>query len=71
MHLTLKKEATRPAGANILQQQAKFDDFLEEFNNERPHEALEMKCPAEIYYRFSHDPIKASPSRTIRSTTGP
>ena len=41
MHLTLKKEATRPAGANLLQQQAKFDAFLEEFNNERPHEALE------------------------------
>jgi len=40
MHLTLKKEATRPAGANLLQQQAKFDAFLQEFNNERPHEAL-------------------------------
>ena len=49
MHLTLKKEATRPAGANTLQQQAKFDHFLDEFNNERPHEALEMRCPAEIY----------------------
>jgi len=49
MHLTLKKEATRPAGANLLQQQAKFDAFLEEFNNERPHEALAMKCPAEVY----------------------
>ena len=49
MHLTLKKEATRPAGANLLQQQAKFDAFIEEFNNERPHEALDMKCPAELY----------------------
>jgi transposase InsO family protein len=49
MHLTLKKEATRPAGANILQQQGRFDAFIEEFNNERPHEALDMKCPAEIY----------------------
>jgi transposase InsO family protein len=49
MHLTLKKEATRPAGANIFQQQAKFDSFIEEFNNERPHEALDMKCPAEVY----------------------
>ena len=49
MHLTLKKEATRPAGANILQQQAKFDAFIEEFNGERPHEALDMKCPAEVY----------------------
>ncbi len=49
MHLTLKKEATRPAGANILQQQAKFDDFVEEFNRERPHEGLNMQCPAEVY----------------------
>ena len=48
MHLTLKQEATRPAGANLLQQQAKFDDFIEGFNNERPHEALDMKCPAEV-----------------------
>jgi transposase InsO family protein len=49
MHLTLKKEATRPAAENILQQQAKFDVFIDEFNNERPHEALQMKCPAELY----------------------
>jgi len=38
MHLTLKKEATRPAGTNIFQQQATFDAFVDEFNNERPHE---------------------------------
>jgi len=49
MHLTLKKEATRPAGANILQQQATFDAFVEEFNSERPHEALDMRFPAEVY----------------------
>ena len=49
MHLTLKKETTKPAGANFLQQQAKFDDFIEVFNTERPHEALAMKCPAELY----------------------
>src|SRR5436189_5119193 len=49
MHLTLKTETTRPAGMNSLQQQSKFDDFLEEFNNERPHQALDMKCPAEVY----------------------
>jgi len=49
MHLTLKKEATKPAAANFLQQQARFDKFIEVFNNERPHEALDMKCPAEVY----------------------
>ncbi len=49
MHLTLKKEATKPAAANFLQQQARFDKFMDVFNNERPHEALDMKCPAEVY----------------------
>jgi hypothetical protein len=49
MDLTLKQEVTRPAGANILQQRAKFDDFVEEFNQQRPHEALDVKCPAEFY----------------------
>jgi putative transposase len=48
MHLTLKKETTKPAGLNFLQQQARFDDFIEIFNNERPHEALDMKCPVEV-----------------------
>jgi len=36
MHLTLKQEATRPPDMNFLQQQARFDDFLCEFNAERP-----------------------------------
>jgi transposase InsO family protein len=49
MHLTLKKEATRPPGLNILQQQARFDDFVHEFNTERPLQAIAMKCPAELY----------------------
>jgi len=49
MHLTLKKETTKPAGMNSLQQQARFDAFIEEFNTERPHEALGMKRPADVY----------------------
>src|SRR5262250_3551952 len=49
MHLTLKLETTKPAGRNFLQQQAKFDDFIECYNNERPHQALNMRYPAERY----------------------
>jgi len=49
MHLTLKKEATKPAAKNFLQQQAKFDRFIQEFNHDRPHQALDMKYPGEIY----------------------
>ena len=49
MHLTLKQETTRPPSMNSLQQQARFDAFVAEFNTERPHEALAMKTPAERY----------------------
>ena len=49
MHLTLKKETTKPAAQNFLQQQAKFDDFIDYYNDERPHQALDMKYPAELY----------------------
>src|SRR5271165_5922770 len=49
MHLTLKKEATKPAAQNFLQQQARFDDFIDCYNRERPHQALDMKYPAELY----------------------
>jgi transposase InsO family protein len=42
MHLTLKREATRPPAMNSLQQQAKFDAFVQEFNTERPHQAIAM-----------------------------
>ena len=49
MHLTLKQEATRPPGMNSLQQQARFEAFVREFNTERPHEALAMQTPAAVY----------------------
>jgi len=34
---------------NSLQQQARFDDFVIEFNAERPHQALGMQRPADLY----------------------
>jgi putative transposase len=49
MHLTLKLETTKPAANNFLQQQAKFDDFIDCYNNERPHQALDMQCPVQRY----------------------
>jgi putative transposase len=51
MHLTLKKEATKPAAANVLQQQARFDAFVAQYNHERPHQALAMHVPATVYTR--------------------
>lgn len=49
MHLTLKRETTKPPAGTILQQQEKFDDFMDIYNNERPHESIGMKYPSEIY----------------------
>jgi putative transposase len=55
MHLTLKREATKPASANVLQQQARFDTFVAQYNRDRPHQALNMKVPAEVYGRSTRD----------------
>lgn len=49
MHKTLKDEATRPPAANHCAQQKKFNRFLREFNDERPHEALDMETPASVH----------------------
>jgi transposase InsO family protein len=49
MHLTLKNETTRPPAGSLAAQQRKFNIFVEEFNNERPHEALDQQTPASCY----------------------
>jgi putative transposase len=41
----------KPAAANVLQQQARFDDFITCYNQERPHQGLGMKVPADLYTR--------------------
>ena len=53
MHRTLKQEATIPPASSLRAQQRKFDRFREEFNRERPHEALGMKRPGELYQSSS------------------
>jgi hypothetical protein len=40
--------STRPAAGNLRAQQRKFNRFREEFNTERPHEALDMRMPAQL-----------------------
>jgi len=49
MHRTLKAETTRPPAGNCRAQQRKFNRFRQEFNHERPHEALDMQTPASRY----------------------
>ncbi len=51
MHRTLKAEATQPPAFSFLQQQEKFYEFMQEYNFERPHQALAMKCPGDLYQK--------------------
>ena len=70
MHLTLKKETTRPAGTNSLQQQVRFDRFIDVFNNQRPHQAINMKCPGDFFNRQG-DATSASQTWSTHSMTRP
>ena len=47
MHKTLKAEATQPAKGNLSAQQRRFNEYLGEFNEIRPHEALGMDKPVQ------------------------
>jgi len=49
MHRTLKQETVLPPARNLNKQQKRFNAFCNEFNNDRPHEGLGMKPPAEAY----------------------
>jgi hypothetical protein len=49
MHRTLKAATTLAPGSSLNKQQILFDDFQQEYNHERPHQALGGKTPGEIY----------------------
>lgn len=51
MHRDLKAEATGPPATTLAAQQKRFDIFRKEYNMMRPHEALGMKTPADVYKR--------------------
>ena len=61
MHRTLKQETTRPPARNPLSQQQVFDRFREEYNQERPHQGLQAKTPADVYRRST----RAYPKRLL------
>src|SRR3990170_2969805 len=60
MHRTLKQEATVPPAGSHRSPPRKLDRVREEFNEVRPHEALGMKRPAQVYQASS----RAMPGRT-------
>lgn len=49
MHRTLKQDTAKPAAFNLLQQQEKFDHFIDVYNHKRPHMGIANHYPAELY----------------------
>src|SRR5258707_6796518 len=49
IHRTLKQRTADPPAANRRKQQRALDRFRLEYNEVRPHEALGMRTPAEVY----------------------
>jgi hypothetical protein len=66
MHRSLKEATAMPPASNLRMQQRAFDQFQEEYNQQRPHEALKMSTPSE-YYRVSR---RSYPSRLAEPEYG-
>jgi putative transposase len=60
MHRVLKAEITRPASRHLQAQQKRANRWVRQYNDERPHEALQQRTPAEIYRP------KPEPARGVR-----
>jgi len=75
MHLDIRRELE---GGRVGRDQSAFDLWRKEYNTERPHEALGMRVPAEIYRR-SERAYEGTPTdidyegmatRRVKRTTG-
>jgi transposase InsO family protein len=53
MHRSLKQATAQPPASSLRRQQRAFDDFCREYNWERPHQALGMKTPGDLYVASS------------------
>jgi len=55
MHRTLKEAVLRPPRPHLTAQQRAFDTFRREYNEDRPHEALNQHPPASVYVPSRRD----------------
>jgi putative transposase len=75
MHLTLKEATASPPAKDLRRQQVVFDGFREEFNEERPHEALGQKSPGSIYVPSAREyrepgPVEYPDGMEVRGVKG-
>jgi putative transposase len=62
MHRDLKDRTTRPPARSVDKQQAEFDSFRRLYNEERPHEGIDMRRPARVYV---HAELRPFPRRRV------
>lgn len=76
MHRTLKKKTVLPPRANLRAQQRRFNQFRRVYNFERPHEALQMETPSDVYrasprpYTDHSEPLEYPGHFEIRRVSG-
>lgn len=70
-HRTLKEAITIPAASSLIEQAKRIEAFEEEYNFERPHEALQMDTPAVHYERSPRrwDGLLRGPEYDTKLTT--
>ena len=64
MHRTLKAATTKPPSSTLTAQQRRFDCFRQNYNDERPHEALAQQTPASHYTSSSRPYPRTLPELT-------
>ena len=70
-HETLKAETASPPRASIRAQQESFDRFQSSYNEERPHEGLGMRVPAEVYDLSPRKLVEDLPAHQYESSIEP
>jgi transposase InsO family protein len=55
MHEDLKAEATKPPGHDLCSQQRKLNRFVKNYNEWRPHQALQLRTPQQVHERSSRE----------------
>jgi hypothetical protein len=55
MHEDLKAEATIPPGYDLRTQQRKLNRFVKEYNEWRPHKALQLRTPHQVHVRSARE----------------
>jgi hypothetical protein len=70
-HETLKAETASPPRASIRAQQESFDRFQSSYNEERPHEGLGMRVPAEVYDLSPRKLVEHLPAHQYESSIEP